>query len=67
MLYVPSRTTSTEMSMAWEPDRRFNFFFNPPAHLYAVTCMTEISLNVTLDNHIQDYFYWDVYNILNRI
>ena len=41
-----------EMSMAWEPDRRFNFFFNPPAHLCAVTYMTEISLNVTLNNHI---------------
>ena len=26
-----------EMSMAWEPDRRFNFFFNPPAHICAVT------------------------------
>ena len=32
-----------EMSMAWEPDRRFNFFFNPPAHLCAVTYITEIS------------------------
>ena len=26
-----------EMSMAWEPDRRSNFFFSPPAHLCAVT------------------------------
>ena len=41
-----------EMSMAWEQDRRFNFFFNPPAHLCAVTYMTEISLNVTLNNNI---------------
>ena len=32
-----------EMSMAWEPDRRSNFFFSPPAHLCAVTYMTEIS------------------------
>ena len=32
-----------ETSMAWEPDRRFNFFFNPPAHLCAVTYITEIS------------------------
>ena len=39
-----------EMSMAWEPDCRSNFFFNPPAHLCAVTCMTEISLIVTLNN-----------------
>ena len=39
-----------EMSMAWEPDRRSNFFFSPPAHLCAVTYMTEISLIVTLNN-----------------
>ena len=37
-----------EMSMAWEPDRRSNF--NPPAHLCAVTYMTEIALIVTLNN-----------------
>ena len=36
--------------MAWEPDRRSNFFFSPPAHLCAVTYMTEISLIVTLKN-----------------
>ena len=36
------------MSMAWEPDRRSNF--SPPAHLCAVTYMTEISLIVTLNN-----------------
>ena len=35
--------------MAWEPDRRSNFF-SPPAHLCAVTYMTEISLIVTLSN-----------------
>ena len=39
-----------EMDMAWEPDRRSNFFFSPPAHLCAVTYMTEISLIVTLSN-----------------
>ena len=38
------------MSMAWEPDRRSNYFFSPPAHLCAVTYMTEISLIVTLNN-----------------
>ena len=38
-----------EMSMAWKPDRRSNFFI-PPAHLCAVTYMTEISLIVTLNN-----------------
>ena len=32
-----------EISMAWEPDRRSNFFFSLPAHLCAVTYMTEIS------------------------
>ena len=39
-----------EMSMAWEPDRRFNFFFSLPAqlHVCAVTYITENSLNVTL-------------------
>ena len=41
-----------EMSTAWEPDRRSNFFFIPPAHLCAVTYMTEISLIVTLNNQI---------------
>ena len=40
-----------EMSMAWEPDRRFNFF-NPPAHLCAVIYMTEISLNVTFTHSL---------------
>ena len=32
----------------WEPDRRSNFFFSPPAHLCAVTYMTDISFIVTL-------------------
>ena len=36
--------------MAWEPGRRYNFFFSPPAHLCAATYMTEISLIVTLNN-----------------
>ena len=37
--------------MAWEPDRRSNyFFFSPPAHLCAVAYMTEISLIVTLNS-----------------
>ena len=39
------------MSMAWEPDRRSNSFFSPPAHLCAVTYMTEISLIVTLNKY----------------
>ena len=39
---------TNEMSMAWEPDRRFNFFFSLPAqlHVCAVTYITEM-LNVT--------------------
>ena len=40
----------TKCLWRWEPDRRFNFFFNPPVHLYAVTYITEISLHVTLNN-----------------
>ena len=35
----------------WEPDRRSNFF-SSPAHLCAVTYMTEISLIVTLNNQV---------------
>ena len=36
-----------EMSMAWKPDRRSNFF-SSPANLCAVTFITEVSLHVTL-------------------
>ena len=45
-----------EISMAWEPNRRSNFF-SPPAHLYAVTYMymTEILLNVRLSNRFQSH------------
>ena len=39
-----------EMSMALGADSRSNFFFSPPAHLCAITYMTEITLHVTLDN-----------------
>ena len=39
----------TKCLWRWEPDRRSNFFFSPPAHLCAVTYMTEISLIVTLN------------------
>ena len=39
--------------MAWEPDRRYNFFFSPPAHLCAVTCMTEISFGCDVEQPIQ--------------
>ena len=37
----------TKCLWRWEPDRRSNSFFNPPAHLCAVTYITEISLYVT--------------------
>ena len=40
----------TKFLWRWEPDRRFNFFFNPPVHLCVVTYKTEISLHVTLSN-----------------
>ena len=40
----------TKYLWRWEPDRRSNFFFSPPAHLCAVTYMTEISLIVTLNS-----------------
>ena len=40
----------TKCIWRWEPDRRSNFFFSPPAHLCVVTYMTEISLIVTLNN-----------------
>ena len=38
-----------EMSMAWEPDRKSNFYFSPPAHLCAVTHITEIWLKSEWD------------------
>ena len=42
----------TKCIWRWEPDRRSNFFFGAPAHahLSAVTNMTELSLNGTLNN-----------------
>ena len=43
-------TQTKKCLWCWEPDRRSNFFFSPPAHLCAVSCMTEISLIVTLNN-----------------
>ena len=49
------------MSMAWEPDRRSNFFFSPPAHLCAVTYVTEISLIVTLNNQFNSTL--DIFDI----
>ena len=41
----------TKCLWRWEPDRRSNFF-SPPAHLCAVTYMTEISLIVTFNNQL---------------
>ena len=35
-----------------------NFFFSPPAHLCAVTYMTEISLIVTLNNQFNSTQLW---------
>ena len=42
----------TKCLWRWEPDRRFNFFLSPPAHLCAVTYITQISLHVTFNNNI---------------
>ena len=39
----------TKSPWRWEPDSRPNFF-SPPAHLCAVTYITEMSLHVTLSN-----------------
>ena len=43
----------TKYLWRWEPDCRSNLFFIQPIHLCAVTYMTEISLNVTLNNQIR--------------
>ena len=40
----------TKCLWRWEPDRRSNFFFSPPAQLCSVTYMTAISLIVTFNN-----------------
>ena len=40
----------TKCLWRWEPDRRSNFFFSPPAHPCAVTYMTEMAFIVTLNN-----------------
>ena len=45
----------TKCLWRWEPDRRSNFFFSPPAHLCNVTYMTEISLIVTLNNQFTNH------------
>ena len=42
----------TKCIWRWTPDRRSVFFCIPPAHICAVTYMTKISLNVTLNNQI---------------
>ena len=58
VLRIPMRVVKGDLNGAvsrkslWrkDPDRRSNFFFSPPAHLLAVTYITEISLHVTLSN-----------------
>ena len=47
--WVGTLKNPTKCLWRWEPDRRSNFFI-PPAHLCAVTYITEISLHVTLRN-----------------
>ena len=41
-------TTGGHFVHTWEPNHSSTFFFRPPAHLCAVTNITEILLNVTL-------------------
>ena len=48
----------SEMSMLREPECWSDFFFNPPAHVIAVTCITEILFIVTLgDQYSFTHFY----------
>ena len=51
---------TTKCLWRWEPDRRSNVFFSPPAHLCAVTYMTEISLIVTLNNQFTSPHYYHI-------
>ena len=51
----------TKCLWRWEPDRRSNFF-SPPAHLCAVTYMTEISLIVTLNRQFNNINNRSVFN-----
>ena len=41
--------------MAWEPDRKSNILFSPPANLCAVTCITEITNSFVGTNSL--YFF----------
>ena len=50
------------MSMAWEPDRRSNFFFTPTAHQCAVTYMAEISSTVTFKNQLSPHYRYQRLN-----
>ena len=45
----------TKCLWRWKPDRRSNFFFSPPAHICAVTYVTEISLIVMLNNQFTSH------------
>ena len=52
-----------EMSKAWKPYHKSNFFFSPPAHLCAVTSMTEILLIVTLNNQFTTIFKIQIHSL----
>ena len=45
----------TKCLWRWEPDGRSNFFLNPPAHLCAITYVTEISLPMKLSNRSHSF------------
>ena len=51
VLWTSTLKKPTQCLWHWEPDRRFNYF-NPSAHVFAVTYITEISLHVTLCNSL---------------
>ena len=57
----------TKCLWRWEPDRRSNFFFSPPAHLCVVTYMTEISLIVTLNNQFTYLNYKRIITVINIV
>ena len=56
----------TKCLWCWEPDRRSNFF-SPPAHLSAITYMTEISLIVMLNNKHTHILKWDQMYVGDRL
>ena len=61
IIILASNAKDTKCLWRWEPDRRSNFFFSPPAHLCAVTYVTEISLIVTLNSQFNSTQLNEIY------